>query len=249
LFAMAGRGLSVRDIVMDCLSMWYVRLPAHACSCMSEEVKARAMADVNASLQIIYSRARHLDYFNATAQTYQVPAGGEVQLPVNIQTVLGQARWKVEENSLTSRPLMAIASLPEAQRFGDLYGSLSVPAGYYIDRRRRPEANSSQAVLMVAPAQANVVYVELDVALEAPRYTWRDVEVSTPVEMPATYAESLLMPIVRHRAMSYHKFSQEQLRSTIEQHYRKAQAQLGLLDPAPNQGAMLQTRDVEGREP
>lgn len=247
-FVILGRGLSVRDAVADCLGIWNLRYTPR--SCTADEVKERAIADLNAALQIIYSRARHLDYFNKTTVTIQVPANARTkELPITVQTVLGTVRLKNSENADTSVPLLAATSLADVQQFGSLYGGAGTsPYCYFIDRRSRAEANVVSSVLMLAPVPTSTVYVDLEIASEAPRYTWQDVVQATPLQLPSTYAESLLLPIVRQRATSFRLFTNEPLRGVIESQYRKAQQALGLLDPAPDQAARPQTKNVGGLE-
>lgn len=249
-FVVAGRGLSVRDAIADCLGVWNLRYNARGVT--AEDVKERSVADLNAALQLIYSRARRLDYFNRSTLMVQVNPGQRCAvLPNTVQTVLGTARLKATEHAAESRPLFATKSLAEAMQFTTLYGGPGAggtPLAYYIDRRAQAEANAVRSALMLAPPPASTVYVDLEVALEAPRYTWRDVELATPLQLPSTYAESLLIPIVRQRAATYRLFSNETLRPAIEAHYQKAMLTLGLVDAAPNQQAELQTLEVGGLE-
>jgi len=247
-FVIQGRGLSVRDVFGDCLSVWNKRY--ESCGCLADDIKDRAISDINAALQVIYSRAGHLDYFNKQTITVSVGAGVvKKELPNTIQQVLGTVRRKATENAPTSVPLTPLTSLAEAMQFGELYaGTGTAPYAYYIDTRAQAEANVVQSLLMLAPVPTSTVYVDIEVAMAAPRYTWRDVELATPLQLPSTYAETLLIPIVRQRATSFRLFNDEKLRVTIEGHYRKAQAALGLLDSKPRQAAKPQTVTVEGTE-
>ena len=249
IFVIQGRGLSVRDVFADCLGVWNKRY--ESCGCMSDEIKDRAISDINAALQVIYSRAQHLDYFNKQTITVSVPANTvKKELPNTIQQVLGTVRRKATEDATTSTPLMPLASLADAMQFGQLYaGTYTAPYAYYIDTRAQAEANVVQSLLMLAPVPTSTVYVDLECAVAAPRYTWRDVELATPLQLPSTYAETLLIPIVRQRATSFRLFTNDSLRGMIEAQYRKAQAALGLLDSRPRQAATKpQTANVEGTE-
>lgn len=249
IFVIQGRGLSVRDVFTDCLGVWNKRY--ESCGCMSDEIKDRAISDINAALQVIYSRAQHLDYFNKQTITVAVAANlVKKELPNTIQQVLGTVRRKASEEATTSVPLMPLASLADAMQFGQLYaGTYTAPYAYYIDTRAQAEANVVQSLLMLAPVPTSTVYVDLECAVAAPRYTWRDVELATPLQLPSTYAETLLIPIVRQRATSFRLFTNDSLRPTIEAQYRKAQAALGLLDSRPRQAATKpQTANAEGTE-
>jgi len=247
-FVITGRGLSVRDVVADCMGVWNLRLGVR-CLCAQDDVKERAIADLNASLQVIYSRAHRLNYFNKTTLTVTVPANATgADLPNTIQAVLGTARWKATEDATTTKALASLSSLADAQQFGDLYGVAGNPMAYFIDTRTQPEANVVKSKLMVLPVQTSQIYVDLEVAYAAPRYTWRDVELATPLQLPSTYAESLLMPIVRQRATGFRLFTNQVLRQTIEAQYMKAQLALGLVDPKPKQAAEPQTTSVGGIE-
>jgi len=247
-FVITGRGLSVRDVVADCMGVWNLRLGVR-CQCAQDDVKERAVADLNAALQVIYSRAHRLNYFNKTTLTVTVPANAaSADLPNTIQAVLGTARWKATEDAATTKALASLSSLADAQQFGDLYGVTGSPMAYFIDTRTQPEANGVKSRLMVLPVQTAQIYADLEVAYAAPRYTWRDVELATPLQLPSTYAESLLMPIVRQRATSFRLFTNTALKQTIEQQYQKAQFALGLVDPKPKQAAEPQTAAVGGTE-
>jgi len=247
-FAITGRGLSVRDVVADCFGVWNLRLGVR-CLCAQDDIKERAIADLNAALQVIYARAKRLGYFNKKTLTVTVPANAEsADLPNTIQAVLGTARWKATENATTTKALASLSSLADAQQFSDLYGVSGNPMAYFIDTRTQPEANVVKSRVMVLPIQSSQIYVDLEVADAAPRYTWRDVELATPLQLPSTYAESLLMPIVRQRATGFRLFTNTALRQTIEAQYMKAQLALGLIDPKPSQAAEPQTANVGGIE-
>jgi hypothetical protein len=248
-FVITGRGLSVRDVVSDCIGVWNMRLNPR-CLGAPDDVKERAIADLNAALQVIYSRAHRLDYFNKSTLKVTVAANAKTaDLPNTVQAVLGTARWKETENATTSKPLAAMSTLADAQQFSDLYAVVgSAPMAYYIDTRTQPEANVVKSTLMVVPVQTAQIYVDVEIAAAAPRYTWRDVELATPLQLPSTYAESLLMPIIRHRATSFRLFTNAQLKQTIDVQYQKAQLALGLVDPKPAQAAKPQTANVGGIE-
>jgi hypothetical protein len=237
-FVISGRGISVRDIVSDILSLWNIR-----CACPKQsDIRDRVIADINAAMQVIFSRARRLEYLSNTNLTLQVGTDGQAAIPNTVQQVHGTARLRTSDAPGTpSVPLSSLNSSAEVDQFTTLYGGQSRPVAYYIDRTLQAEANSTASVLRLAPKPTGTVYIDLEVAMAAPRYTWQDYELSTPVHMPVAYAESLLMPIARHRAMTFRLFSNQAAKPQIEQHYRKAMEQLGLNDSAPESAAAPET--------
>ena len=240
-----GRGLSVKDVAHDCLAVWNLR-PGNG---IADDVKERVMSDINAAMQVIYSRARHLDYFCLATRQVEVAAGtNSIAIPSGVQEVTGNVR--LDDNNT---PLWALQSMTEVEQFGPLYlgqpaTTTGTPQGYFIDRRGQDEWDSVMMTLYVAPTPPVSTVVNIDLALEPPRYHWQDVAQATPLRLPHAYAESLLMPIVRQRAAGYKLFVNDSLRPAIEAQYHKAMGALGLADPAPPQAARTQTNDVEGRE-
>lgn len=240
-FVISGRGISVRDIATDALSLWNIR-----CTCKQSDVRDRVIADINAAMQIIFSRARRLEYLSNTNLTLQVGTDGAAPIPNTVQQIHGTARLRTSDAPGTpSVPLSALSNAAEVEQFVTLYGPQSRPVAYFIDRTLQAEANSTLSTLRLAPKPAATVYVDLEVAMAAPRYTWNDYELSTPVHIPVAYAESLLMPIVRHRAMTFRLFTNQSAKPQIEQHYRKAMEQLGLNDSAPESAAATETKEAQ----
>lgn len=237
-FVISGRGISVRDIVSDILSLWNIR-----CACPKQsDIRDRVIADINAAMQVIFSRARRLEYLSNTNLTLAVGTDGQAAIPNTVQQVHGTARLRTSDApGAPSVPLSSLNSSAEVDQFTTLYGGQSRPVAYYIDRTSQAEANSTASVLRLAPKPTGTVYIDLEVAMAAPRYTWQDYDLSTPVHMPVAYAESLLMPIARHRAMTFRLFSNQAAKPQIEQHYRKAMEQLGLNDSAPESAAAPET--------
>ena len=87
--------------------------------------------------------------------------------------------------------------------------------------------------MKVAPAPAEPTELMVDVVLEAPRFTWNDVDRCPRVPMPHRYVESLLLPIARYQAMSGHLAVAPERRAQIEAEYAAARLGLELADPLP----------------
>ena len=232
-----GLGLSVRDVAKDCLAVWNLR--GNTVS-ISDDVRERVVSDINAAMQLIYSRARELDYFNLATLEVEVPVGSNsIPLSTEAQQIVGNVRMLDGENG-PRIPLWALKSMAELEQFGPAYlglqpGERGSPQAYYIDRRAQSDWNSVGMAVYIAPTPKNSVILEVDAAMCPPRFHWDDVVKATPLRLPHAYAETLLMPIVRQRATAYKLFTNDSLKPAIEEQYQKAMEALGLLDPAPNQ--------------
>ena len=234
-----GLGLSVRDVAHDCLAVWNLRGDT-----VVDDIKDRVLSDINAAMQLIYSRARHLDYFNLTTFELEVPEGSNsVAIPADVQSIVGNVRTGPPGRM----PLWALQSMAELEQFGPCYlgtppGTRGTPLAYYVDR------NSVGMALYIAPPALQSTVLEVDAAMEPPRFHWDDVVKATPLRLPHSFAETLLMPIVRQRATAFKFFTNDSLKPAIEAQYKKAMNALGLVDPAPPQAARAQSMDVDGRE-
>ena len=240
-----GLGLSVRDVANDCLAVWNMRGDTFA-----DDIKDRVLSDINAAMQLIYSRARHLDYFNLTTFELEVPEGSNsVPIPADVQSIVGNVRTGPPGRM----PLWALQSMAELEQFGPCYlgtppGTRGTPQAYYVDRRALADWNSVGMALYIAPPALQSTVLEVDAAMEPPRFHWDDVVHATPLRLPHSFAETLLMPIVRQRATAFKFFTNDSLKPAIEAQYKKAMNALGLVDPAPPQAARAQSMDVDGRE-
>lgn len=241
-FMLVTNAMTVYDAIGSLLQLWYQLNPATA----PQDVKAKAVEVLNASIQLIYSRARHLDYFNKSSLTLTITGETNTKaIPSNVQTVLGNVRLA---NGNT--PLWSMTTQQEITQATHTFGidATGTPQFYFIDSAKAAEADSVQSTLWVAPTPDDDTDVKIDVAVDAPHYTWQDFDLRTPLQLPHSYAESLLLPLMRYAATSFRLFLSPEQMPQIREQYQKALKQLGIFDPAPKQSAKPQTAEVQGTE-
>lgn len=236
----SGGGLTLRDIAGDVLSVWHMRLTPN----LQDDDKDRVMRDINSAIQLIYSRARHLNYFNRETLTVQLATGASsAALSSRIQTFLGEVRLS------TGEPLFPVGSLSEIQQYPVLYrGALELenapPEAYFIDVSTAGGAESM--TLHVSPAPDADISIAIQVATDAPRFDWPDAESAAPIALPNDYIETLLLPIARYSATTYRRFQNPDMLPNIKAARDKAMETLGIVDPAPTQAAKPQTKEATG---
>lgn len=241
-FMLVTNAMTVYDAIGSLMQLWYQLNPSTA----PQDVKAKAVEVLNGSIQLIYSRARHLDYFNKSSITLTITGETNTKaIPSNVQTVLGNVRL-ADGNT----PLWSMTTQQEITQATHTFGieATGTPQFYFIDSAKAAEADSVQSTLWVAPTPDTDTDVKLDVAVDAPHYTWQDFDFRTPLQLPHSYAESLLLPLMRYAATSFRLFLSPEQMPQIREQYQKAMKQLGIFDPAPKQSAKPQTAEVQGTE-
>jgi hypothetical protein len=222
-----GQGLLVSDAVKSVTALWSV-------GCCDTTIDACLLTDIigriNAALQMIYSQAFKLDYFNRTTLTVTIAANTlSIVLAQNVQTLHGPVR-----NQTGNVPLMELASTAELEGFVNYYygGSPpSTPRAYYLDSKYQSGSDNVALKLIVTPVPTADTPLLVDVALEPPRYTTLDASNGTPLEIPHRYAELLLLPIIRKWATGHRMFTRREMQPQIDEQYNIAQAALGLVQP------------------
>lgn len=225
-----GQGLGVCDVINDILLLWGIEDARMSV----EYLRERALNDLNAAMQLIWARAKDRDYFSRRTLTVNIPSSSaSVELEQEVQNVLGPVRRASDKGNL--RPL---ASRSQLDLFGHLFlGQTSaavangIPQAFFAERLNQNRPDNTKIILHVVPAPAADTDLLVDVAMECPRYEWRDYCTCTPLHIPHRYAESVLLPVCRYRAMSSHYFIKEERRELIENEYATAMQVLGLLDP------------------
>jgi hypothetical protein len=225
-----GQGLGVCNAINDILLLWGIEDARMSV----EYLRERALTDLNAAMQLIWAQAKDRDYFSRQTLTVNVPSGQKsVELEQDVQQVLGPVRRASDKGNL--RPL---ASRSQLDLFGHLFlGQTNsavadgVPQAFFAERLNQNRPDNTRVILHVVPAPDENTNLLVDVAMECPRYEWRDYCQCTPLHIPHRYAESILLPICRHRAMSSHYFIKEERRELIENEYSTAMQVLGLVDP------------------
>jgi hypothetical protein len=221
-----GQGLLVRDAAKNVLAMWGHSCCATADACLLSEI----IGYINAALQLIFSNASRLDYFNKKTIVLTCPPGdNNVPLGDTIQALLGPVR-----EATSKRTLIPLQSLSEMEGFVDYYYAGQAPPeprAYYLDARHRTSGDNVSLSLLFVPAPSSDTGYTVEAALLAPRYTTSDIDHGTPLEIPHRYAELLLFPLVRKWASGNRLFTRQQLQPQIDEQYAAAQLALGLVQP------------------
>ena len=193
------------------------------------------VAWVNAAMQLIFSRAERLDYFNTETLTLTVPTTGTLALDSSIQRIQGPVRI-----ADTLRPLRPLASRSELEQFAAYYlDSAQIPAfplAYYLDSSRAAEPDSVALAIWLAPAPTADLDIKVDVTKEPPRYDHIDVQRGIALELPHKWAETILLPIVRKWASADTLMpggTRQAVQPQVDAQYAAAIAVLGLADPSP----------------
>ncbi len=229
--SLVGEGLGVCSVINDILLLWGIEDARMSV----QYLRDRALHDLNAAMQLIWARAKDRDYFSRRTLTVILNSGtSSAVLEQDVQNVLGPVRRDSDKGNL--RPL---ASRSQLDLFGHLFlGQTNnaavvngVPQAFFAERLNQSRPDNTKIVLHVVPAPDADTNLLVDVAMECPRYEWRDYCQCTPLHIPHRYAESVLLPVCRHRAMSSHYFIKEDRRELIENEYAVAMQVLGLVDP------------------
>lgn len=225
--------LGACDVIREILVLWGMDdlsiTPGHA--------KRRALHDLNAALQEIWNQAKDRNYWTRSTLDVAFAEGASTyDLSDLVQNVIGPARTSA------GRPLVPLGSRGELDNCDDLYMDdrdaerypVSTPSFFYVERLNQTGKDPAKCILHIWPAApAGGTSVKLDVVLEAPRFTWSDVEVCNVVPIPHRYVESLLLPIVRYKAKSHYLFVATEQIPAIDEAYAMAKAQLESADPLP----------------
>jgi hypothetical protein len=222
-------GLTPGDAVDDLVALWGISSRCNA----PEYAITRAISDLNSALQTVWNQARDKRYWTEVTITLAFEVGEHsAALPDDVQNVVGPCRTE------SGRPLALIATISEYETFEDLYldgESVDTPVAYHVERSAQSGISTDPAKtrLLIVPAASEAINIKLGVVKEAPRYTKYDLVNGDVIPIPHSYSESLLMPLARYHASSFHLFRDAQAKETIDREYQKASIALGLADPIP----------------
>lgn len=224
--------MTVYDAINDVFSIWGIE----DASIASEDTRARALSDLNASMQLLWGNSPNRDYF--TRQTISATYSANVysyQLPSSVQNIIGTVR-----RSSDRKPLRAISSRAQFDLYGPIFAGTSgtsqssgTPEAYFAERQTESGNLLPKINLLIAPTPIASTTLYVDVALECPRYRWSDYCNRTRLTIPHGYVESILLPLCRYRAMSSDLFTRPERAEFIKAENAMAMAQLGLVDPLP----------------
>lgn len=226
-----GQGLTVKDVLDDIVLLWGIQRADLA----PPYLQKRAIHDLNAALQMIWALAKNSDYFSRETLTLTFGVNiSQLPIPANALTVLGPARLAVG-----NAPLRPISSRSQFDAFGPIYlGQLSyavsngTPIAFFIEKLNITLPDNVQNIMHIVPAPSASTDILLDVSVQSPRYEWSDYLLATPVEMPQLYADSVLLPFCRYKAMTSHFLANPDDRPSLVADYQTALKIIGAVDPS-----------------
>ena len=223
-------GIGVCHVMREVMSLWGVE----EIGSVNNTIRERALNDLNASLQMIWSHSKDREYWTRATIQVTVTAGSPSYLfDDTVQNVIGQV-LKVDDYS----PLIPLTTLGDVKSYDKRFrGGLThgLASGdveaYYIDRRGQTGNDPVKVTLEVAPTPITDTDLQVDVVKEAPRFRWSDYCECTHIPIPHQYVESLLIPICKFKAMSHRLFYRKESIPAIEREYQIAMRQLDYNDP------------------
>lgn len=190
---------------------------------------------LNSAMQIIYSRADRLNFFNRETLSLTVGNTGKLPLDSEIQKVLGPVRLAASKKTL--RPLASESAFDQFNvRFLDDSSSPpAYPLAYWLESKMAGENPDTVGLtLHLTPAPINDTEVLVDAVKEAVRYSEMDFRTFTPLRLPHRWAESILLPLVKKWAMGdtlMPPSTRQAVEKEINEQYANAMSILGLADP------------------
>lgn len=240
-FTLDGQKMSLERVMTQIYNVWGMEVKSARDITFA---RPRVLEIVNGALQIIYSRAKELDYFSKISDTITFQTGvTSAAMPANMQNLIGDVRT-------SSGKLRGATTREEFESWSTIYfggNSASTPRVYWLQKQANPDGfDSSSSILNIAPAPTQDTDVSFDYAQEAPYFTETAFLRGARLQMPHSYVETLLLPICKYRAAADNLFRGDQaLRQALASDYQTVMQQLGMVDPdtAPTQqtrkGAMV----------
>jgi hypothetical protein len=222
-----GAKMTLERVMTQIYNVWGMEVPSARTITFARE---RVLEIVNASLQILYSRSKDLDYFSRTPGTITFAANvGVKDMPSNLQCLVGHVR-------IGSTELRAATSREELQNWETLYfgpNSPTTPRIYWLETLQSEASHDSAACrLHILPTPSEETTVSFDYAIEAPYFHMNDFNVGARLRIPHSYVETLLLPICKYKATLDNLFRGDQaLRQSIVADYQRAMRQLGMIEP------------------
>lgn len=220
--------LNVKQAITDIMLLWGIENPDASASA----TRARAMLDLNKSVQLLWANAEKLDYFNQQPITQTLVANtASLVLESGIQNIIGPVRI-----AATGAVLNPIKTRDDLENFGPYYlGQDTVlqgaPFAYYLQRSFQSDADCLALSIFPVPVPLINTAIKLDVVMDCPSYTYTDYCNSTVIPVPHAYGELILLPLMRHSAMSHSLFCVPTRAPLIEAEYVEARKALGLVAP------------------
>jgi hypothetical protein len=218
-------GFNIQRAALQIYNLWGIEIN-HPSS--TDFARPRVIEIINGALQIIYSQAARLQYFNRRELTVTLPAGkNSVDLPNRLQQLLGPVRF-----ATSGITLRAVTGQGELQQLQYLMPDVGEPRVFFLDRGATKGGDSAATVLRVGPTPQVDTNLEISYAEESPRFHEGDLLQGRRIDLPHRYAETIFLPVVKHLAASDRLFRKEEARAAIMADYQRASLMLGLVEPS-----------------
>lgn len=190
---------------------------------------------VNQAFQVIWG-APNLDYLRRKISTFSTVNGQQAYtLSQNLLQIIGPV-------SSPSWPLIPLNHKGDLSNFtarflqADTDAQSGGPRAYYLERLYSSDSDADPVTvkMLLAPTPTSAVTITYEAAYEPPSFTDCDLDEDATLPIPHGFVETLLLPIAAWHLKSSHWFKKGQMVNSepyIDQQYRQALTQLGLVDP------------------
>ena len=244
-----GNGLTLVDVALKVYSLWGFQLTSLS---QINIGLPSIVAWINSAMQLIYSQADRLEYFNRVEKTLTVTTSGMLALDADVQKILGPVRL-----SGLKKTLRALTSKTQMEQFSlrfldDAIPAPSGPLAYYIESARASQADSVGLILYLVPSPTESTEILADICEEPTRYLLQDILGGQPLEIPHKWAETILLPLVMKWAMG-DSLMPASLRQGVErevnEQYNAAMTMLGQAEPEAQPNKKSKPREAAQAQP
>lgn len=222
-------GLSFTDVVDEILLLWGMLAPGAApVSLLKDTVHI-----VNGALQDIWSVSKETPYFARSTLPITFNSGISTStLPINVLAVVGPIRLN------NGQVLRMFDARDQFDNFGPIYlGQTSFivaggnPIAAFVEQLNIAASDNVTNIIHIVPTPTGTTTVNVDVTLQPPRFQFSDYLNHTQIQMPNLYADAILIPFVRYKAMNSIYFTKSERAAIIVAEYQGALKLLGAVDP------------------
>lgn len=223
-------GLTVWDVALDIYGLFRIEVKSPTALDLA---RTRILAAINSVMQLIWSRADKLNYFNQEQLEVTVATGtSEIALSNDVQSVIGPV------SAVGGKTLSPIPSREALLNYVDYWFGGSAPAiqppAYWVNCAQDLQQGDRTSIKITLPWATSADYtLNVDVVKSVPRFTEADMINAAPIRLPAKYVESLFLPLLHEWASNDYLFKSETARPGIAAAASAAKEALGLLEPSP----------------
>ncbi|MFZ2278408.1 MAG: hypothetical protein WAW39_11435 [Prosthecobacter sp.] len=224
-------GLTVWDVALDIYGLFRIEVKSPTALDLA---RTRILAAINSVMQLIWSRADKLNYFNQEQLEVTVATGtSEIALSNDVQSVIGPV------SAVGGKTLSPIPSREALLNYVDYWFGGSAPAiqppAYWVNCAQDLQQGDRTSIKITLPWATSADYVlNVDVVKSVLRFTEADMINAAPIRLPAKYVELLFLPLLREWAANDYLFKSETARPGIAAAASAAKESLGLLEPSPS---------------